>query len=158
MSESGSIFSEKQQLSPRLQAFVYASTAIAGLGAYFAARATPGAEVGLYLLFGVIALVAVLFRTLTLSTDVTEEGVIVRGMLFINRLIRFADIASAEARRYKPIMEYGGWGYRIGPNGKAYNGEGDEGVQLALRDGGRVLIGSQRSNELANVIAARLTR
>ena len=157
MNADGAIYSEQQQFSPRLQAFVYASTAVAGLGAYYATRAAPGAEIGLYVMLGAMILVAVLFRTLTLTTTVTREGVAVKGMWFVNRLIRFSDIASAQARQYRPIMEYGGWGYRIGPSGKAYNAQGDEGVQLAMKDGGRVLIGSQRANELAGVIAARLS-
>lgn len=156
MNADGAIYSEQQQLSPRLQAFIYVSTAVAGLGAYYATRATPGAEFGFYVMLGAMILVAVLFRTLTLTTNVTAEGVVVKGMWFVNRLIRFSDIASAAARQYKPIMEYGGWGFRIGPSGKAYNAQGDEGVQLVLKDGGRVLIGSQRAHELAGVIAARL--
>jgi hypothetical protein len=35
----------------------------------------------------------------------------------------------------------------------AYNVRGDRGVQLVLRDGRRVLIGSQRADELAKAIA-----
>lgn len=158
MNADGSVFSETQHFSPRLQAFVYVSTAVAGLGAYYATRASPGAEIGLYVMLGAMILVAALFRSFILTTTVAAEGVAIKGMLFVNRLIRFDEIASAEARQYRPIMEYGGWGYRIGPSGKAYNAQGDEGVQLTLKNGGRVLIGSQRATELAGIIAARLKR
>ncbi len=152
------LFLEQQQLSPRIQAIVYVSTLLAGLGGYLATRETPGAEIGLYIVFGVLVLVAIIFRTLTLQTRVSDAGVHIKGMWFVNRTIRFSEIRSAEMRQYRPILEYGGWGYRIGPSGKAYNAQGDEGVQLELAGGGRVLIGSQRASELAGLIVSRLKR
>lgn len=156
MSDEGELFSERQQLSPRLQAFVYASIAIAGLGAYVATRDAPGAEIGLYIVTAVLVLVAILFQTFTLTTTVVGDGLKIRGMWFVNRKILFSDIEKAEMRQYRPLVEYGGWGYRIGPSGKAYNAQGDEGVQLVLKGGGRVLIGSQRAMELANIITTRI--
>jgi hypothetical protein len=46
-------------------------------------------------------------------------------------------------------MEYGGWGLRYGgDNGWAYNARGNRGVQLVLQGEKRVLIGSQRPEEL----------
>jgi hypothetical protein len=68
------------------------------------------------------------------------------------RTIAFDEIAQAQARRYRPIVEYGGWGIRYGFNGMAYNVSGNEGVQLTLRNGKRILIGSQRSEELERAI------
>jgi hypothetical protein len=59
-----------------------------------------------------------------------------------------------EARTYRPILEYGGWGIRYSPFGQgcAYNVSGNRGVQLELADGQRILIGSQRAEELARAI------
>ncbi len=149
-------FSERQSFSPRILGFIVISTALVGFYAYFATRHAPGAEIGLLILAGSLVFVVALFSLLGLTTTVTDEGVRVKGLIFVNRLIRFDAVASAEMRRYKPLAEYGGWGYRIGPSGKAYNAQGDEGVQLVLKDGGRVLIGSQRAAELAAAIAARI--
>ena len=58
-----------------------------------------------------------------------------------------------EARTYRPILEYGGWGirYTMG-RGWAYNVSGNQGVQLELASGKRILIGSQRAEELARAI------
>ena len=103
-----------------------------------------------------LALVFFIFRALTWSTTVSDAGVRVKGLAVIDRRIAFADILSVEARRCKPLLEYGGWGFRIGPAGKAYDMRGDEGVQLVLKNGGRVLIGSGRARELAEAIAGRL--
>lgn len=84
--------------------------------------------------------------------------VVVPGELSVRlypfRPVRFplVQIKSAEARDYSPLREFGGWGIRMGPGGKAYNAYGERGVQLVLADGRRVLIGSQRADELAQVL------
>jgi hypothetical protein len=41
------------------------------------------------------------------------------------------------------LLEYGGWGVRLGPAGWAYTAGGGEGVQLRLRKGIPVLIRSK---------------
>jgi hypothetical protein len=68
------------------------------------------------------------------------------------RTIPLGEIRACEARTYRPIREYGGWGIRYGFSGMAYNVSGDRGVQLELHNGKRILIGSQRAEELAAVI------
>jgi hypothetical protein len=97
------------------------------------------------------ALVAVLLL-LELHVTVADAGVRIRMLPFANRTIDPAQIARWEARTYRPIREYGGWGVRFGPRGRAYNVSGDRGVELTLASGKRVLIGSQRPEELAAAI------
>jgi Family of unknown function (DUF6141) len=62
--------------------------------------------------------------------------------------IALADVREAEVRQYSAQREYGGWGVRTGRSGKAYSAFGDQGVQLWLTGEARILIGSQRSQEL----------
>lgn len=62
------------------------------------------------------------------------------------------EIVSAEARTYRPIRDFGGWGVRMGSAGKAYNVSGNRGVALEFVNGSRLLIGSQRADELALAI------
>ena len=71
------------------------------------------------------------------------------------RQISLQDIEQCAALQYRPIREYGGWGLRWGWNGWAYNVCGNQGVQLVLTGNRRVLIGSQRAEELAAIINAR---
>lgn len=91
---------------------------------------------------------------LRLITEVTAEEVRVRLVPFHFGWVRFpvGEIASAEARRYRAVREYLGWGIRWGPSGRAYNLNGNEGVQLVLNSGRRVLIGSERAEELEAAI------
>jgi hypothetical protein len=88
-----------------------------------------------------------------LVTEVRSDGVHVRLFPFAHRKIPFETIKVCEARSYSPLMEYGGWGVRWNPRkGMAYNVSGNQGVQLELSNRRRVLIGSQRPEELAQAI------
>jgi hypothetical protein len=96
-----------------------------------------------------------MFR-LELEVRVEPDALYIRFAPFIRRRIAYSNIRAAEARTYSPIREYGGWGIRYGAAGKAYNVSGNEGVQLRMANGERLLIGSQRANELASAIASHL--
>ena len=88
---------------------------------------------------------------LRLNTKINKEGVYFQLLpfQFKGRLITWNEVASSEVRRYSPIKEYGGWGYRYGfKNGKAYNVSGNMGLQLVLKNGDRILIGTQKPEEL----------
>jgi hypothetical protein len=103
-------------------------------------------------------LVIALFWYARLDVEVTREVVSVRFRPFHlrPRRIQVKDIADARARQYSALGEYGGWGIRMGIRGFAYNVSGDQGVQLTLANGKRILIGSQKSEELeAAILAAR---
>ena len=103
-------------------------------------------------------LVTLLVGRMGLVTEVTGGQLRVRLWPFPSKTYALADIESAEVRAYRPIREYGGWGLRFGPSGMAWNAYGDRGVQLVLRSGRRVLIGSQDAEALARAIQARLGR
>jgi hypothetical protein len=99
-------------------------------------------------------LVAVLLLGMKMRVTVDDRQLQVRFSPFVDRAICLDDIRSWEARTYQPIVEYGGWGIRCGMFGKgqAYNARGNRGVQLELADGARLLLGSQRAEELADAI------
>ena len=93
-----------------------------------------------------------IFCTLRLITEVRDTALHVRFYPFRTKVIDFNNITSCSARRYKPLSEYGGWGIKYGRSGWAYNILGEWGVQLVLKDGKRILIGSQRADELERAI------
>lgn len=92
-----------------------------------------------------------------LITDVCPDALYLRFFPLSQRRIPWSDIASCQARSYRPIREYGGWGIRFGRGGMAYNVSGNMGVQLELRRGKALLVGSQRAERLASVIRGMLT-
>jgi hypothetical protein len=98
--------------------------------------------------------IPILLLTMELVTEVRSDGLYVRMIPFHLKYKRFSwdEIRECQARKYDPIREYGGWGIRWGKGGRAYNMSGSRGVQLVLSDGRRLLIGSQRAEELAAFI------
>ncbi len=93
-----------------------------------------------------------------LVTEVRDDGVYIRFYPFHRGFHGFLwpEIFSFEACTYRPVLDYGGWGIRFGSGGKAYNVSGNRGLQLALEGcrSGRVLIGSQRPEDLAAAVEA----
>jgi hypothetical protein len=84
-----------------------------------------------------------------LITEVRAGGLSVRLFPFRAVSIPVMGIANAESREYSPMREYGGWGIRISrSSGRAYNAFGNQGVQLVLKDGARILIGTQQPEQL----------
>lgn len=74
---------------------------------------------------------------------------IIRLYPFHTARIDLADIENAEVRDYSAMREFGGWGIRTGRSGKCYSAYGTQGVQLWLKGDRRILIGSQKADELA---------
>ncbi len=100
--------------------------------------------------------VTILFFILKLETEVRSDGLYVRFYPMHIHFKKFTgqDLAEFYSRTYRPILEYGGWGIRCSftGKGKADNVSGNKGVQLVLTNGKKLLIGSQRPDELAAAI------
>jgi hypothetical protein len=98
-----------------------------------------------------------LFFFARLVTEVRADGIYICFFPFhwTFRRIAFTEVKQYKVRTYRPIREYGGWGIRCGSKGKAYNVSGDRGVQIELSNGKRLLIGSQRAEELWRAIQAK---
>lgn len=98
--------------------------------------------------------ITVLFMMLRLETEIRSDGLYVRYFPFhlSYKKIDPYEVVECFARQYRPVREYGGWGIKCGRGGKAYNVSGDRGVQLVFRDGRRLLIGSQRADELEEAV------
>jgi len=100
-------------------------------------------------------LILVFFLCLKLETRINNSGIEVRFFPFHLSFIKISwnDIASVEVRTYSPISEYGGWGIKYGAKaGKAYNVSGNKGIQLQLKDGSKLLIGTNKEEEVAKVL------
>ncbi|WP_236002800.1 hypothetical protein [Luteirhabdus pelagi] len=97
---------------------------------------------------------AVLF--LKLETKIDERGVHYGFWPFQLKLktAEWHEIEDCYVRQYRPIGEYGGWGYRFSlkKHGKAYNVKGNNGIQIVFKDDSRTLIGTQKPSEVAAVL------
>ena len=124
------------------------------LGQPFGSNPGPDWVVWLILLLVGIGLPA-LFISIRLIVTVGRDQITIRYRPFTTRRIGFDEIESYEARTYKPIKEYAGWGIKgWSVERMSYSVSGREGVELTLRDGKRVMIGSQKAQQLADAIDA----
>src|SRR5919204_6104974 len=107
----------------------------------------------------VVVLIAALISLSHLDVDVTDTGVSIafRG-IWPTRRIAFEDIVGLEVKRYRPLLDYGGWGVRLGSAGWAYTTGGSVGVKIRLRKGVPVLIGSAHPHELEAAIREGVER
>ncbi len=110
----------------------------------------------LVLIIGIVfmVLLVLFFRYLTLETNADPQGIKVQFKPFHRNQQSFLwkDIASAELITYKPLLHYGGWGIRYGLYGKAYSVAGDQGIMITLKNGKKVLIGTQKGIEFQDYI------
>jgi len=125
------------------------------LGRPFGANPSPDWIMWLlWLLFGIG--LPVLWHISKLVVEVTDDCILVQYVPFITRRIPYTEIKGYEARSYRPIREYGGWGIRWAPgNRRAYSVRGNKGVELELHTGRRIMIGSQKPEELVHAINSR---
>jgi len=97
--------------------------------------------------------VALLIGLARLETTVTGEAVVVAFHgLWPTRRIGLADIAECAPMHYG-MFDSGGWGVHFGLAGMTYNVSGNEGVHFILKNGAKVLVGTQRPGELAAAVA-----
>jgi hypothetical protein len=105
------------------------------------------------IVLGLLALsLPILFWQMRLITRVTDAGIYVRYIPFHfkEQFYAWEAIESAQVRTYNPLKEYGGWGIKYGFNGqgKVYNVAGNQGLQLVLKSGDKLLIGTQKPIEI----------
>jgi hypothetical protein len=111
----------------------------------------PLSNEGLLLFSGLVGLgLPILFYQFKLKVQVTDKGLHYQffPIHLSYKTIAFDDIEECYARQYSPLKEFGGWGIRFGFQGKAYNVSGDKGLQLVLKNGNKVLFGSQNHKAL----------
>ena len=98
-------------------------------------------------------LLASLFMTFKLITQIRSDGIYVRypPIRFVFARFAWTDVRQVYVREYG-AGEYGGWGIRISPSGWGYIVPGNMGIQLVMADGSRVLITTHRPDEVREVL------
>lgn len=115
----------------------------------------PASDSGIIFGAFMCSLILAVFLSFSLETRIYKGGIAVRffPLQLKTRYFAFDDIASMEIREYKPIMEYGGWGIRGFGSNRALNVRGKIGLQLLFKNGQKLLIGTQKGEELEKILA-----
>jgi hypothetical protein len=111
--------------------------------------------------FSIVAIIASIgfIFFLKLKTRIDETGIHYQFFPFHLKfkIIKWNEIEIATVRTYDPIGDYGGWGVKGGllwskGNGKCVNVSGDIGIQLQLKNGTKLLIGTQKKTEAKRIL------
>lgn len=116
----------------------------------------PMSNTDLIVATAVLFLLNIFIFSIRLETVIKPDGIYVRFFPFIIKYKHFSwsTLTKSYVRQYSPIAEYGGWGLRLGLFGKgqAYNVSGDKGLQLEFTNGKKLLIGTNKPEELNTVL------
>lgn len=96
-----------------------------------------------------------IFVICRLQTEISRSGIKYRLFPFQvrYRFIPWEDTEKVYVRKYKPLGEYGGFGLRYSfKYGRAVNVAGNFGIQLELKTGKKLLIGTSRPEEVEKVL------
>lgn len=103
-----------------------------------------------FLFFLPIVGILLLLYFMKMTTTIDSDRITIKHLFVINKEFLWKDIASAE------IITYGfvGYGQRYSSkHGAVYNMSGNKGLAIVLKNGKKVLIGTQKPEELAKIAA-----
>lgn len=114
---------------------------------------SPAPNAMLIVMFFAMIIVNWVFFSMKFEVWIDQEGIHYRffPLIFKNQFISKEEILRFEIRKCSPIRDYGGWGIRRGFGrkwGRAYIVSGNIGLQLYLKNGKKVLFGTQRSQAI----------
>lgn len=105
-------------------------------------------------------LLTLLFAFMHLDTMVKTDGIYLRffPIHLSYKKYTWSILHQANIRTYNALSEYGGWGirYSFSKNGIAYTISGSTGLQLEQKDGKKILIGTDRAEELQATLPREL--
>jgi hypothetical protein len=91
-----------------------------------------------------------------LETEIKPDGIYYRFLPihFKSKRILWETISESYVIKYNPIADFGGWGFRLSifGDGKALSISGDHGLQIVYNSGKRLLLGTQKPEEIKTVL------
>ncbi|MEY8021052.1 hypothetical protein AB8P51_09485 [Muriicola sp. SD30] len=116
----------------------------------------PMSDIGLIIFLIGMLLVCLFFWKLKMRTIITRDHLHIKFIPLANKRIRWKDVASAEIVKYSPMI---GYGLRFSSlYGTVYNVKGRKGLALKLKNGKKLMIGTQRFREIEDVALGLLRR
>ncbi|HKO77675.1 MAG TPA: hypothetical protein VJU52_10675 [Flavobacterium sp.] len=113
----------------------------------------PMSDIGLIMFailpFGIIFL----FWYMKLETVIDQKEIRIKFSPLVKKTFKWEDVKSATVLNYKFV----GYGIRLFTSyGTVYNTKGNTGLAIELKNGKKILIGTQKGDELAQIIENRL--
>lgn len=102
-----------------------------------------------------VIFITIIFILIRLDTIIDKDAIYVRIYPFQIKFKRYCwnNINEIFVTKYKPILGYGGWGFRLSITGKkAINISGNEGIQIIFNNGKHLLIGTNKPFEVQRIL------
>lgn len=98
----------------------------------------------------IILLLMYLFSVMQLEIVIDNKFLCFTFKPFLTKKIPISDIIGFTERKYRPLVEFRGWGIRhsLFGHGMAYTVKGNKGVQFLTRSGKKFLLGTQKPSEI----------
>jgi hypothetical protein len=144
-------YEEKQFLrSNAIIWFAIASLLITFLALVLNFSANESDWIGMLILSIVIVSIVPLLLLASVHLRIEKEGIYIRYFPFHFKPLFFnwSEIDHFELRKYNPLSEYGGWGLKGSKNNRAYNVSGDMGLQITLKSGRKLLVGTANPKKM----------
>ncbi|MGV6845100.1 MAG: hypothetical protein ACWA42_03100 [Lutibacter sp.] len=110
-----------------------------------------------------VLLIIILFLKIKLKTRIDEQGIYYQFFPFHlkQKFIPWGIIQKCYIRKYKALLEYGGWGMKFSYRqkfGRSFTTKGDKGLQLVLKNSKKILIGTQKEEDLKQILKTYLLK
>lgn len=119
----------------------------------------PMSDIGLLLVGAFTALlmggILWFYQRMEIEVIIDHRSISYRFFPFVKtaKVLRKGDVTKMTVRKYRPVMEYGGWGYRSRfSKDSAMTVKGNWGLQLHFTNGKKLLLGTQKPKELEKAI------
>jgi hypothetical protein len=146
-------FEETQTFGGTPLGWVIIATTVGTIGIVIGVTATTNPTMAMIAIGVIVGLDLFFLWGLRLRTIVAGDELLVGFRPLPLKRIPIASITRAEAVRYSPMGDAGGWGWKHSKKfGPVRNVWGDDGVAIEYGEKGRLLIGSRRAGELAAAI------
>jgi hypothetical protein len=110
----------------------------------------PMSDLGLMVYTVFVACFIAMFYFMRLKTEINKEEIKIHFAPFTKKTIPWDDVQQSELITYGFV---GGWGIRLGTKyGTVYNIKGNKGLALELKSGKKLMIGTQREDELKELL------
>ena len=89
-----------------------------------------------------------------LTVLVRETCIVIHlgSVRLVRKVVPLDSIVSLESVRYRPLVEFGGWGVRGARKKQAWTARGDRAVVVGLEEGRRLYVGSDHPKRLEEAI------
>ena len=110
----------------------------------------PMSDLGLIIFAVFVFSLIAMFWFMQLKTEIDQNEIRMRFFPLVKKRVSWEEIKNAEIVNYGFV---GGWGIRLSTKyGTVYNMKGDKGLAIALTDGKKFLIGTQKPEELTAIL------